>query len=69
MDTPSPQPFDAKAFLKNLTTLPGVYRMLDERGVVLYVGKARQLRKGSLVRQPVRAAALNWRWVRWLLQT
>lgn len=45
MDTPSPQPFDAKAFLKNLTTLPGVYRMLDERGVVLYVGKARNLKQ------------------------
>ncbi|MBE2294798.1 MAG: excinuclease ABC subunit UvrC [Phycisphaerales bacterium] len=45
MDTSSPQPFDAKAFLKNLTTLPGVYRMLDERGVVLYVGKARNLKQ------------------------
>jgi excinuclease ABC subunit C len=38
-------PFDPKGFLKSLTTLPGVYRMLDERGRVLYVGKARNLRQ------------------------
>lgn len=38
-------PFDPKAFLKTLTTLPGVYRMLDQRGQVLYVGKARNLRQ------------------------
>jgi excinuclease ABC subunit C len=37
--------FDAKAFLASLTELPGVYRMLDEHGVVLYVGKAKNLRK------------------------
>jgi excinuclease ABC subunit C len=37
--------FDAKAFLASLTELPGVYRMLDEHGVVLYVGKAKTLRK------------------------
>ena len=38
-------PFDAKAFLRTLTTRPGVYRMLDDRGEVLYVGKARNLKK------------------------
>ena len=38
-------PFDPQAFLKTLVTLPGVYRMLDERGAVLYVGKARDLRR------------------------
>ncbi len=38
-------PFDPRSFLKTLVTLPGVYRMLDERGVTLYVGKARNLRK------------------------
>ena len=38
-------PFDPKAFLKTLTALPGVYRMLDQRGEVLYVGKARNLRQ------------------------
>ncbi len=38
-------PFEPQSFLKTLVTLPGVYRMLDERGVVLYVGKARNLRQ------------------------
>ncbi len=33
-----------KGYLKLLDTSPGVYRMLDKNGAVLYVGKARQLR-------------------------
>jgi excinuclease ABC subunit C len=37
--------FDAGDFLKTLTNRPGVYRMLDERSKVLYVGKARNLKK------------------------
>ncbi|UCV30247.1 excinuclease ABC subunit UvrC [Ferribacterium limneticum] len=37
--------FDAKAFLATLTELPGVYRMLDSNGSVLYVGKAKNLKK------------------------
>jgi excinuclease ABC subunit C len=37
--------FDGKAFCKTLTSRPGVYRMLDDRAVVLYVGKARNLKK------------------------
>ena len=37
--------FDSKAFLKTLTGKPGVYRMLDAEGRVLYVGKARNLKK------------------------
>lgn len=37
--------FDAKAFLATLTDLPGVYRMLGADGTVLYVGKAKNLKK------------------------
>ncbi|MGR6035283.1 MAG: excinuclease ABC subunit UvrC [Candidatus Nitrosoglobus sp.] len=39
------QIFDAATFLNNLTSRPGVYRMLDAEGKVLYVGKARNLKK------------------------
>lgn len=38
-------PFHFKAFLKGLTGKPGVYRMLDVQGNVLYVGKAMNLKK------------------------
>ncbi|MCB1777705.1 MAG: excinuclease ABC subunit UvrC [Candidatus Competibacteraceae bacterium] len=37
--------FDPKSFLKTLTALPGVYRMLDDSSQVLYVGKARNLKQ------------------------
>jgi excinuclease ABC subunit C len=37
--------FDYQTFLKHLTTSPGVYRMLDTSGVVLYVGKANNLKQ------------------------
>ena len=37
--------FDHKTLLATLTELPGVYRMLDKAGVVLYVGKAKNLKK------------------------
>ncbi|MBQ9724468.1 MAG: excinuclease ABC subunit UvrC [Neisseriaceae bacterium] len=37
--------FDLSVFLKTLPNLPGVYRMLDKCGQVLYVGKAVNLKK------------------------
>jgi len=37
--------FDAKSFLKKLPDGPGVYRMFDKREHVIYVGKARNLKK------------------------
>ncbi|MDX1811236.1 MAG: GIY-YIG nuclease family protein, partial [Gammaproteobacteria bacterium] len=37
--------FDHKAFLKTLTSKPGVYRMLNADGKVIYVGKAKNLKK------------------------
>ncbi len=40
-----PTEFDAKSFIASLPLLPGVYRMLDSQGQVLYVGKAGQLKK------------------------
>jgi excinuclease ABC subunit C len=50
----SAQPdFDLDGFLKTLTTRPGVYRMLATDGTVLYVGKARSLKRrvGSYFRR------------------
>jgi len=37
--------FDAKAFMANLPGLPGVYRFINTQGQLLYVGKAKDLRK------------------------
>ena len=37
--------FDAKNFLRSLTHRPGVYRMLNTKHKVVYVGKARDLKK------------------------
>ncbi|MDX9874895.1 MAG: excinuclease ABC subunit UvrC [Spongiibacteraceae bacterium] len=38
-------PFDHRSFLKTVTGQPGVYQMMDGTGAVLYVGKAKNLRK------------------------
>ena len=37
--------FDGRAFARSLSTGPGVYLMRDARGQVLYVGKARNLKR------------------------
>jgi excinuclease ABC subunit C len=36
--------FDSAAFLKKLTTRPGIYKMLDAQDKVIYVGKAKNLK-------------------------
>ncbi|MCP5437839.1 MAG: excinuclease ABC subunit UvrC [Chromatiaceae bacterium] len=43
--TESESSFDHKLFLRSLTPGPGVYRMLNARGEVMYVGKAKNLRR------------------------
>ncbi|MEN9315072.1 MAG: excinuclease subunit UvrC [Pseudomonadota bacterium] len=40
-----PPAFDPKAFVATLPNRPGVYRMIGDGDVVMYVGKARDLRK------------------------
>lgn len=45
LQEPDAVAFDSAVFLSSLSSRPGVYRMLDEKGAVLYVGKAKNLRK------------------------
>ncbi len=43
--TESEQPaFDIEGFLKNLTRLPGIYKMLNNKGTIVYIGKAKNLK-------------------------
>jgi excinuclease ABC subunit C len=44
-ETGTPHRFDPATFLRELTTLPGVYRMVGASGDILYVGKARNLKR------------------------
>lgn len=37
--------FNAKSFLLNVPHQPGVYRMYDNKGTIIYVGKAKDLKK------------------------
>lgn len=37
--------FDAKAFLKSSSSLPGIYRMYNDKSEIIYVGKAKDLKK------------------------
>ena len=50
--------FDYRRFLKVVTEQPGVYRMMDKSGTIIYVGKAKNLKKrlGSYFRTNVDSA-------------
>ena len=54
MQSAQPPLFDGKAFVRTLTSSPGVYRHFDAAGELLYVGKAGNLRKrvGSYFLKP-----------------
>ena len=36
--------FDPKAFIRTLTKRPGIYKMLDDKGEIIYIGKAKNLK-------------------------
>ena len=50
------------AYLPTLSLGPGVYRMLSAKGDILYVGKARSLRKR--VQNSIDAVSATIRWMR-----
>jgi len=43
-DVESGQIFDIKSFLKGLTRRPGIYKMLNSHGDIIYIGKAKNLK-------------------------
>ena len=45
VNSSSEEAFDIKAFLKQLTERPGVYRMINAKGTIIYVGKAKNLKR------------------------
>ncbi|MDD5276356.1 MAG: excinuclease ABC subunit UvrC [Methylovulum sp.] len=44
MNTETTPPFDSAAFLQTLTTRPGIYKMFNSQGDIIYVGKAKNLK-------------------------
>ncbi|MGH8555880.1 MAG: excinuclease ABC subunit UvrC [Methylococcales bacterium] len=44
-ELPETSEFDLQAFMRTLTRRPGVYRMLDAKSEVIYIGKAKNLKK------------------------
>ena len=44
-ELPTSEGFDIPAFLQALTQRPGIYKMLDKTGEVIYIGKAKNLKK------------------------
>ena len=45
MSSEPAETFDIQGFLSTLTQRPGVYRMLDAKSVIIYIGKAKNLKK------------------------
>jgi excinuclease ABC subunit C len=66
-DAPLKGPERIQAYLKTLPDAPGVYRMLDAKGNVLYVGKAKSLKKR--VASYVKTGGLNERIARVVAET
>lgn len=44
MVEPQENRFEPKAFLKSLTTRPGIYKMFNDQGEIIYIGKAKNLK-------------------------
>ena len=65
-ELPAAVGFDPDSVIRHLTHKPGVYRMLDAAGDVIYVGKARDLRRASraISRAAARTTARPTRWLR-----